>query len=802
MAGAGILIIAAAVCAAAVSSGGLWLLMRRGRTRTSAAPAQPEEQEASPEAEDAQRTHPLRAAEVRTSDSGLQWSSTDSRQSDDTANGQPTPVHSSFEVRAPEREAVAQVAGEPAVLENKPAAAAPAEARPVLRGEPAPDEHGTAESRSELEHSVADAGVVGPGLAEERRLPISGGGEQDDGDARATPPDVDIPSRRLSSPTQTEPDTSPVNGGVESDLATVSVAAVGPDIATEPSSPTYSDAKQDADGVGAVPPEGEIPSHRPGSAPETGPDTSPADAGVEGELAVADGLDIAAERSLPPDDDADAGALPPERDPLSGGPGSPVETKPDATDGWVEGELVVADTTAEAVNFDVGPARARPPKDSQHRDRRGQRRTQALPKEAASPLEAISAGGQRAPAEARLRLMLHPARRGAALAAVLSRPPGYPARVTLEQGSETELDAYSDERYDDVDLEWTSELLAGEFRLRCREGLQWLRSRRRCHIFAQQPEEPGMISVGAATAAGPHAIVCSQGDEAEVRSAAEACGSVALVSHDHWTGIPDGWSVLTGYRPVVGVGRSLPSWLSTLDPGVGTEIRLVGGLEIRPRAFAEGRPPRIEISPLADGAAVTIDGLPATLVDGAWQAESWDLAGTHLIDVVPGPSSTYEVAPDPWAAGGWDAWDAHPGRFAGDVSAPWARAEICGALVFGPAGEHILAAEPVQTVVGLGLRRGVAVLRARPDVPVAVGLLREIPAFLISATGPRRTQGRVKWLSPAGTSPIQRHIDPAWAVAVRSAASKRLPFDGSEAAAVEAWRRAKERARRWKKPRP
>jgi hypothetical protein len=470
--------------------------------------------------------------------------------------------------------------------------------------------------------------------------------------------------------------------------------------------------------------------------------------------------------------------------------------------GGLEDGLTGDDAAALALDAEVRPSRVGATKDSRHRDRRGQRRARALPKEAASPPAAIGASEPRPPAEARLRLMLHPARRTAVLAAVLSRPLGYPASVMLERDGGTELCAYSDERYDDVDLEWTPELLAGELRLRCLEGFQWLRSSRRCHVFAQLAEEPGMISVGAATSAGSHALVCSRDDEAEVRSAAAACGSPLLVSHDHWTGIPDGWTVLSNYRPGAGAARSLPGWLSTIDPGVGTEIRLPGGLEIRPRAFAEGRPPRIEISPLADGAVVTIDGQPAELAEGGWRAESWDRSGSHLIDVVPGPSSTYEIVPDPWSAGGWDLWNAHPGRFAADITAPWARAEICGASVAGPAGEHVLAAEPTQTVIGLGLRRGLAVLRPRPDVPITVGLLREVPAFLLSASGPRRRQGRVIWLNPAGVTPAQRQIDPEWAAAVRGAASKRLPFEGSGDVAEDAWRRAKERARRWKKQRP
>jgi hypothetical protein len=374
--------------------------------------------------------------------------------------------------------------------------------------------------------------------------------------------------------------------------------------------------------------------------------------------------------------------------------------------------------------------------------------------------------------------------------------------VTLLLDRETRVESFGEERYGDVDLEWTPGLLTGELRLRSREGFQWLRSGRRCHIFAEAAEEPGMVSVGAATAAGPYAILCSVGDEAAVRAAAAACGSPPLASHGLWTGVPEGWTVLSDYRPTRGAAGSLTGWLSTLDRGAGTVIKLLGGLEVRSKAFAEGRPPTIEVAPLADGAVVTIDGRPAEVAEGGWRAEAWNVPGSHLIDVVPGPSATYEIVADPWSADGWPLWDAHSGRFSANAAAPWARAQICGALVAGPAGEHVLAADATMTVVGLGLRRGLAILRPRRDVPAAVGLLHETPAFLLAASGPRRRQGRVIWLSPAGTSQSRRPIDPEWAAAVRDAAARRLPLDGGGDIAEEAWRSAKERARRWKKPRP
>jgi len=463
-------------------------------------------------------------------------------------------------------------------------------------------------------------------------------------------------------------------------------------------------------------------------------------------------------------------------------------------------DSVIDDMADEAANAsELARTRLRPPKPAQHRDRRGQRR--ALPALAPERPPTVEAS-LRPPAEAKLRLMLHPIRRTATLSAVLARPPGYPDRVTLLLGEGAQVGAYSEERYDDVDIEWTADLLSGEVRLDCEEGYQWLRSGRRIHIFGEVADEPGIISVGSVGLLSPSTIICRSEDAAAVHAAAQACGSPALVSYDRWSGIPDGWMILSGYRPAHAAACGLATGLTVLDPGVGSEIRLSGGLRIRSASFAEGDPPRIEIAPFPAGATVTIDGHPAEQgEDGAWTADGWERLGDHLIDVVPGPSAAYRIIEDPWTRDGWEAWDAHPERFGASARAPWAVAQVCGAGVSGPGGEYVVAADAMLSVVCLGLRRGAVALRGRPDAPVAVGLLGESPAFLISASGQRRRQGRIAWLSPPPAASGTRAIDPLWVAAVRSASARRLPLDGGGAPAEDAWRKARERARRHKRPR-
>jgi len=444
----------------------------------------------------------------------------------------------------------------------------------------------------------------------------------------------------------------------------------------------------------------------------------------------------------------------------------------------------------------------RPKQSAVHRDRRGKRRAVAV---AAPPEPVAGASGQsaRAPAEARLRLSLHPIRRTARLSVVLTRPDGFPARVTVQEAGSQVIEAYDEQRYDDLDLPWTSELLDGELRLASADGLQWLRSARQVHLFVQDPNEPELISASAARAGIAHALICRSGDVEAVRLAAASTGSSELQTHEHWQGIPGGWIVLSGYTPMHAAATPLPAGLRTLDPGEGLEIGFDGGLALRGRVYAAGHPPRILILPAPGAASVTIGSQPAALsADGAWTAPGWDAPGQHIVDVVPGPSASYEIAADPWLSGGWDFWDAHPERFGDGVGEPWSRARICGALVRGPADETVFAAETQATLIVLGARSGATPLRRRDDAAVSVGLMAEPPAFLLAATGLRRSQGRVVWLGLAPAQKLSRQNDAEWVTIVRSAAARRLPLVQADSLGEDSWRKAKERARRLRNRRP
>ena len=429
-----------------------------------------------------------------------------------------------------------------------------------------------------------------------------------------------------------------------------------------------------------------------------------------------------------------------------------------------------------------------------YKDRRGLRR-------AADRILRNEAASRSPPAEARFRLLLDPVRRSASLSVVLTRPEGFPERIQPLVDGEGTVEAFDGSRYDDLNLAWTGDLLDGELRILSKEGKQWLRSARAIHIFEESAAESGMISVGAARPGVPHAIVCRADDEETVRAAALATGAPPLVSHPRWYGIPDGWAVLSGYHPRHTATSPMPIELSQLDPGTAVEISLSGGLAIRAAVYAEGRPPRIGIAPLPDGASVTIGGVPAKQAsDGAWEASGWDNPGHHLIDVVPGPSLSYQIMPDPTSSGEWRFWDAYPGRFGEGSREPWARAEICGSVVRGSEGEAVIAAVSHPVLIALGERGQAVSLIPRGDVAAAVAVVSESPAFLVVATGQRRQQGQIIWLGSSAKRGSRSSADRHWAQTVRSIAARRLPIDGGHADGERAWRNAKQRARRiWRR---
>lgn len=425
-----------------------------------------------------------------------------------------------------------------------------------------------------------------------------------------------------------------------------------------------------------------------------------------------------------------------------------------------------------------------------YRDRRGSRRR-------ARKATRNSTAGQSSPAEARLRLMLDSVQRKASLSVILMRPEGFPERIQPLLDGESPVEAFDAGRYDDLVLEWTGELLGGELRIGSKENHQWLRAARALHIFSDSPAESGMISVGCARPDAMHAVICRTDDEEAVRAASELTGSAPLVTHENWNGIPDGWMVLSGYCPRHAAEEELPTRFSPLDPGTEVEISLAGGLAIRATVYAEGSPPRIGIDRLAAGASVTIGGISAKqAADGAWEADGWDTPGHHLIDVVPGPSLTYQIMADPVMNEAWQFWDAHPERFGAHSDKPWARAGICGAAVRGAEGETVVAASRLPILIALGERREAAALAPRGDVNASVALMSEAPCFLVSATGLRRKQGRIIWLGSRARGGGRSSPDDSWVETVRRVAARGLRLEGADLDGERVWRNVKRRARR------
>jgi len=187
--------------------------------------------------------------------------------------------------------------------------------------------------------------------------------------------------------------------------------------------------------------------------------------------------------------------------------------------------------------------------------------------------------------------------------------------------------------------------------------------------------------------------------------------------------------------------------------------------------------------------------------DGSWEALNWNAAGRHTIDVVPGPSLTYEILADPASNDWWQFWGAHNDRFA-DLAAPWSRAEICGARIAGPGGEDVFVTETrYPTLVALGSNGGARILQHRAGIGVSLELLSSAPTFLVVSSGQRRKQGKVLWLGPESASSSAAPVNSIWADAVRNAAARHWPLEGGDAAASRMWIQAVQTARRFKRSR-
>jgi len=166
--------------------------------------------------------------------------------------------------------------------------------------------------------------------------------------------------------------------------------------------------------------------------------------------------------------------------------GSATDAKPDFGKG--EGEAVpdggATPAVPEAPPLVPSAVRAEPaataaaPSDRRdakavHRDRRGSRRARQRARIAETAPAERQAQAARAPAELRLRLILHPIRQTVQLALILARPEGFPPSSTICMSGPVAIRAFDESRYDDLDIDWLPETLAGELRFESPDGYRW-----------------------------------------------------------------------------------------------------------------------------------------------------------------------------------------------------------------------------------------------------------------------------------------------------------------------------------------
>jgi len=426
------------------------------------------------------------------------------------------------------------------------------------------------------------------------------------------------------------------------------------------------------------------------------------------------------------------------------------------------------------------PAQPLPPakrRAAVHRDRRGSRRAADSQKQTA--LDQAPAPVQRRPSELRLRLELDRRAQSAFLSAVASRGEGLPDAIDVDPQGEGLVNAFDEHRYDDVPLDWTGELLSSEIRLRDQsQGLSWLHSARTVHIFTDEPGEPDLLSSAAAITGRRHVLIVPNAIARPISALTELAGSPPPMMLAGWRGVPDGWSILDGYVPVKAIAQELNRDLKPLDPGHPVVIALTGGLQIKGSTWAEGSPPEIRINPLPANAEVTIGPHPAEKdADGRWTAAGHEAPGTHIVDVVPGPSASYTILPDPARAGEWKTMEDTPFRLAG----------ICGASAVGSNGRPVLALASPGIVIAIGARGGIHVFAQREGFALSFGEPPFEPEFLLMSWGQRRTHGQIVWLGRPSASTA---IPPCgrWTAAVRAAAARQLDVAPDTPEARQAWR--------------
>lgn len=455
-------------------------------------------------------------------------------------------------------------------------------------------------------------------------------------------------------------------------------------------------------------------------------------------------------------------------------------------------------------SFVADPLPTLPTGPARYRDRRSARR--AIP----AHVEAGKQPNRRTPSlrqsDAKLRLYIDSNRKSIHLSIVLSRPKGFPDQIELDViGSEAinivndePVDAFfDDERYEDIDVDWTPSLLTDELRLLdTKQSLKWVRGARPFHLFAPVEGESGFLTVSTADIGTEHIIVCREEDVMEIYAIATDNGSLQPKRIQEWTDIPSGWAVLTGYTPQHSAPQA-KSRFRPLCPDKETKIRLDGGMPVRNKTYAEGHAPRILIDHLTPNDKVFIGGFNATRQsDGSWIAPGFDIPGKHRIVVEAGPSLTYSVLPDPEKAENWQIWDAADG-------AAWNQIAVCGARIFTDDNSIIMACESKWNARAIGPCADVQSFVSRnDDVPAAIAILQFSPAFILLSEGPRRHQGKVIWqgrdLIDVGPC-MQKNPDMKWVDSVRRAKARNLILCPKISGAESAWRSVTEVARRIKK---
>jgi hypothetical protein len=378
--------------------------------------------------------------------------------------------------------------------------------------------------------------------------------------------------------------------------------------------------------------------------------------------------------------------------------------------------------------------------------------------------------------------------------------------VTGTQGNFT-LTSFRDDDYQDVIIPDIGSVLLEGVAWRgassANRRWRWVLSGREVYVLASGllVGLGGFVSVPRLLLNQDHLVLARKTLQVEVVAALLATGCAEpTVIDETATGMPSGWVLLRGVRPLRAVPmRPDQDILNALCPLAEIEPHFEGGVRLESQTWLAGHPPRIRfVGEVDESFAPKIDGHPALLSDGGYVAPGWDNDGPHQV-LYSDQSVIYSLRQCSEVWDDWPAYDFGTG------------AVICGACVLANEREGWREVRvPRTNPVLIGAEAG-QLFRCHPrsDLRMSTWLamvpfepiwaVPSNPAHLDKRTAHVVALGRLEPVRRTNVKGISLRTDPAvaaWCSAISEAGRKGLRVADTDAGAVDLWREYRREAKR------